>query len=77
MFPSIKRNERREESMSRKAAKTYTIIIGAFSTTVAFIGTLMSDGIKEAFLMAIFVGLLIALVGAVGLRIAWKNEERE
>jgi len=63
--------------MSRKAAKTYTIIIGAFSTTVAFFGTLVSDGVKEAFLMAIFVALLTAMTGAVGLRIAWKNEERE
>lgn len=63
--------------MNRTAAKTFTIMVGTFSATVAFVGTLMSDGIKEAFLMAIFVGLLIALVGAVGLRIAWKNEERE
>ena len=62
--------------MNRTAAKTYTIIIGAFSTAVAFVGTLSSDSIKEAFLMAIFMALLFALVGAVGLRMFWKNEER-
>jgi len=62
--------------MNRKAAKTYIIIIGAFSTTVAFMGTLVSDGIKEAFLMGIFVALLIAVTGAVGLKMFWRNEER-
>jgi hypothetical protein len=40
----------------------------------AFIGTFISDGINEAFLMATFVGLLIAATGAVGLRIFWKSE---
>lgn len=62
--------------MNRTAAITYIIIIGAFSTVVAFIGELTSDGIKSAFLMAIFVALLFALVGALGLRMFWKNEER-
>lgn len=62
--------------MNRTAARTYIIIIGAFSTVVAFIGELTSDGIKSAFLMAIFVALLFALVGALGLRMFWKSEER-
>jgi len=62
--------------MSRTAAKTYIIIIGAFSTAMAFFGTLVSDGVKEAFLMAIFVALLIAMTGAVGLKMFWRNEER-
>lgn len=62
--------------MSRTAAKTYIIIIGAFSTAMAFFGTLVSDGVKEAFLMAIFVALLFALVGALGLRMFWKDEEQ-
>jgi hypothetical protein len=50
--------------------------MGAFSTAVAFFGTLATDGIELAFLMAVFVALLSVLVGAVGLRMFWKNEER-
>lgn len=63
--------------MTRNAARTYIIIMGAFSTVVAFIGELTSDGIRSAFLMAIFVALLLMLMGAVGLRMFWQNEERE
>jgi len=54
--------------MSREVAKKFIVAVGAFSTVVGFIGELTSDGIKEAFLMAVFVAMLIAVTGAVGLR---------
>lgn len=60
--------------MSKKIANKFIVAVGAFSVIVAFSGTLISDGIKEAFLMAIFVGLLCAVIGAVGLRMFWKSE---
>ena len=60
--------------MNRKAAKTYIIIIGAFSTTVAFMGTLVSDGIKGAFLMGLFVALLFVLTGIAGLQMFWPKQ---
>ena len=60
--------------MSRTAAKTYIIIIGVFSTAVAFIGTLSSDGIKMAFLMGLFVALLFVLTGIAGLQMFWPKQ---
>ena len=61
--------------MSREAAKKFIVAVGAFSTAVAFIGELTSDGIKSAFLMAIFVALLVALTGTVGLRMFWSDSQ--
>jgi hypothetical protein len=61
--------------MSRETAKKFIVVVGAFSTAVAFIGELTSDGIKSAFLMVFFVALLIALTGAVGLRMFRSDRE--
>jgi hypothetical protein len=61
--------------MSRETAKKFIVVVGAFSTAVAFIGELTSDGIKSAFLMTFFVALLVALTGAVGLRMFRSDRE--
>jgi len=62
--------------MNRKATKQFIWIIGGGSTLIAFFGTLITDTLKNAILMAVFVAALIGAVGWIGLEMFWKERKR-
>ena len=60
--------------MSYRAAKNFMFGVMIFSMTVAFAGTLVSSGLRDALLMMIVIGGIIFCTGILGLHLFWKDK---
>lgn len=61
--------------MRYKSARKFVLGVTIFSVTVAFAGTLVSSGLRDAFLMMIVIGGIIFCTGTLGLHLFWRNKD--
>jgi len=62
--------------ISRKAAKSYIILVEIICVVATFFGTL-KDGILQAIGMAIVIGAIVGISGYTGLKMFWHDDSQD
>lgn len=62
--------------MTYNSTRTFVFVVMIFSMIVSFSGTLVTSGLREAFLVMIVVGAIVFCTGMAGLRFLWTDKDK-